>query len=76
MESTTNHTNRNWYPYPDLGNYFRVEAGALLWCPMNADGSKSLSDGDLGSVVDWDRGVSKEDLPKLKEVVRELTTKE
>lgn len=76
MESTINHTNRNWYPYPDLGSYFRLEDGALLWCPMNTDGSKSLSDGDLGSEVDWDRGASKEDLPKLKAVVRELTTKE
>ena len=62
------HTNSQWYPYVDQGSYFRLVNGILFQRPM-------LEDGNIGAEsaeVDWSRGVSDEDLPRLQEIVREL----
>jgi hypothetical protein len=35
-----NKTNKNWYPYQQDGNYYRLVDGVLISSPMNADGSR------------------------------------
>ena len=65
------HTNLRWYPYLELGSYFRLQDGLLLQRPMNQDGTMA----DEECEVDWDRGVSEEDLPALKETAQRLSGK-
>lgn len=64
-------TNKNWYPYKEHGSYYKLEDSTLMQCPMNADGTRD----DNPCEVDWDRGVSKTDEPRMKEIVRELQEK-
>ena len=33
-------TNKHWYPYEQVGSYYRLVDGVLMFCPMNADGSR------------------------------------
>jgi hypothetical protein len=65
-------SNIHWYPYADLGSYFRLEDGLLFQRPMLRDGSLS-EDGE--TEVDWSRGASEGDLPKLHNIVEELKHK-
>ena len=73
MEVThVGHTNIHWYPCLDLGSYFRLQNGTLLQRPMYRDGQMADS-GD--TEVDWHRGTSEEDLPRLRAIVQELAGK-
>jgi hypothetical protein len=65
------HTNLHWYPYLELGSYFRLQDGILLQRPMNQDNTMA----DEECEVDWNRGVSEEDLLGLKEIVQGLSEK-
>ena len=67
------HTNKTWYAYPDLGSFYRLENGVLLVCPMNKDGSRSRGE---EYEVDWGRGLSEEDVPRLQRVIEELARKD
>lgn len=42
-------TNNQWYPYNEVGGYFKLEAGELMICAMNADGTRD----DNPYAVDW-----------------------
>jgi hypothetical protein len=66
------HTNEQWHPYADQGSYFRLMNGILLQRPMLTAGGMGTEDIE----VDWNNGVSAEDLPLLTEIVRELETKQ
>ncbi len=74
MESTQPviaHTNCRWYAYIEQGSYFRLYEGMLLQRPMNKDGTMDLATAE----VDWDRGVAREDLPRLQQIAKELAAK-
>lgn len=60
--------NSQWYPYAPFGSYYQLKDGSLLQRPMNKDGTMA----DEECEVDWDLGVSEEDLSILLEVIREL----
>ena len=64
-------TNSEWYPYEEHGSYYKLEDGVLMQCPMNKDGTRDESECE----VDWNRGVSDEDMPRLKQIVKELEKK-
>jgi len=64
-------TNSEWYPYKEYGSYFKLEDGVLLQCPMNGDGTRD----DTPCEVDWYYGVSDEEKPQLKQIVKELEKK-
>lgn len=65
-------TNKQWYPYKELGAYFRLEDDTLMQCPMNTDGSKDKE----AAEVDWIRGVADEqDKERLLKIVDELQDK-
>lgn len=66
-------TNKQWYPYEEDGCYYKLEGGVLLQCPMNID---KTADEESGYEVDWNWGVDEKDLPRLKEIVKELEEKE
>lgn len=66
-------TNKQWYPYKDLGAYFRLEDDTLMQSPMNADGSRESE----AAEVDWTRGVADEqDKQRLIRIVNELQDKQ
>ena len=66
-------TNKQWYPYGEDGCYYKLEEGVLLQCPMNIDGT---ADKESDCEVDWHFGIAEEDIPRLKEIVKELEEKE
>jgi hypothetical protein len=37
----TNHSNKEWYSFRELGFYFRLEQGKLIACNMLLDGKRS-----------------------------------
>ena len=71
-QAQTKKTNTQWYAYEEYGSYFRLENGVLLQCPMNTDGTRDESECE----VDWERGVSAEEMPRMKDIVKELEGKE
>ena len=71
-QAKTKKTNNQWYPYEELGSYFKLENDVLLQCPMNIDGTRD----DTPCEVDWQRGVDDKDEPRLQEIVKELQEKE
>ena len=68
MDNAVNKTNESWYPYVELGSFFKLEKGVLVSCPMNADGTRD----DTPFDVDWERGVDEKDKKRMNEVVNEL----
>ena len=50
-QAKTKKTNNQWYPYEELGSYFKLENDVLLQCPMNMDGTRD----DTPCEVDWQR---------------------
>ena len=66
-------TNKHWYPYEEDGCYYKLEEGVLLQCPMNIHGS---ADEESFCEVDWYYGLTQEELPRMKEIVKELEEKE
>jgi hypothetical protein len=72
MKKRSKKTNAQWYPYEDLGTYFRLEEGILYFCPMSADGIRS--DEEVGE-VDWYR-LDEEDRIRLLTIVQELQQKD
>lgn len=86
-----NKTNQNWYPYEDMGCFYKLEDGELLFCPMNMDGTiettENLDTGEFepnGSNVEWElvkdeplAGVEGKTVgERLNEIVAELENKE
>jgi len=72
MDNFKNKTNNSWYPYEELGNFFKLEKSILIGCPMNIDGTRDNTPYD----VDWERGVDEKDKIKMNEVVSELQKKD
>ncbi len=68
MEKTTIKTNAVWYPYVDLGTYFKLEKGILMGCPMNVDGTRD----DTAFDIDWERGLKDDEQERMKQIVSEL----
>ena len=66
-------TNKHWYPYEEDGCYYKLEDGVLLQCPMNINGT---ADEESFCEVDWYYGLTQEELPRMKEIVKELEEKE
>ncbi len=64
-------TNKRWYPYEEDGCFYRLEGGVLMQCPMLVDGTREK----MKCEVDWDRGISEEQLPRMQEIARELQEK-
>lgn len=60
-------TNKDWYPYKDFGGYFKLENGALMQCPMNADGTPNDSE---PCEVDWYEALDYD--IDLSEIIQEL----
>lgn len=73
MKKRSKKTNTHWYPYDDLGTYFRLEEGVLCFCTMLEGGSRG-SDEEVGE-VDWQRGVDKKNRIRLRAIVQELQYK-
>jgi hypothetical protein len=49
-----NKTNENWYPYEDMGSYYKLENGVLLFAPMLENGEIDESNGFINDgEVDW-----------------------
>lgn len=44
-----NKTNKRWYPYKDMGSYYKLENGALISAYMEKDGSIAKVDGEVNS---------------------------
>lgn len=42
-------TNKHWYPYKDMGSYYKLENGALFQAYMEKDGSIAKVDGEVNS---------------------------
>jgi hypothetical protein len=42
-----NKTNRNWYPYKEVGSYYRLVNGVLLFSPMNIDGTRDSAEAEV-----------------------------
>ena len=61
-------TNKQWYPYPRYGSFFKLEEGGLYQCPMNLDGSRA----DSPTWVDFGIGVEPHDMTPLKAIIQEL----
>ena len=68
MDNAVNKTNESWYPFTELGSFFKLEKGVLVGCPMNADATR----GDTPFDGDWERGVDEKDKKRMNEVVNEL----
>lgn len=71
MDNTVSKTNESWYPYEQLGSFFKLENGVLMGCPMNADGTRDNTPFD----IDWERGVEEKDKEIMNKVVKELQIK-
>lgn len=67
------HTNHEWYPFPELGSFFRLEGGTLLQLPMLADGGRG-TDEEIAE-VDW-HNIEGSDRERLSEIQSELMNKE
>jgi hypothetical protein len=65
-------TNKQWYPYPAYGSFFKLEDGELYQCPMNLDGSRD----DSPAWVDFGTGVEPQDIAPLKAIIQELAIKD
>ncbi len=63
-------TNKNWYPYKDLGSYFKLEDDTLMGCPMNEDGTRE----DTPTEVDWYEAWDEDVDPRT--IIAELQKKE
>ncbi len=37
-------TNKQWYPYEQVGNFFKLVDDVLISSPMNADGSRDTEE--------------------------------
>ncbi len=68
MDKVVNKTNESWYPYKELGTYFKLENGVLVGCPMNADGTRDNTPFD----IDWERGIEEKEQEKMNSIVSEL----
>ncbi len=68
MDHLANKTNESWYPYKELGTFFKLENGVLMGCPMNADGTRD----DTSFDVDWERGLKDDEQERMNQIVREL----
>ena len=44
-------TNKNWYQNLELGSYYKLVNGNLMFCPMLVDGSREAGE---GSEVDFE----------------------
>jgi len=71
MDDTKSKTNESWYPYKELGSFFKLENGILMGCPMNTDGTRD----ETPFEVDWDRGVEEKDKEVMNKIVEELQSK-
>ena len=77
-QSKTKKTNKQWHPYKDMGSYYKLEDGYLVYSAMNTDGSKDTAEAD----IDWE--AMKNELltdtktvaDRLHEIVKELKEKE
>lgn len=65
LQDVVRKTNKDWYPYEEHGCFYKLENGVLWQCPMNVGGTRD----DSPCVVDMGWA---EDLPRMKEIVREL----
>lgn len=66
-----NKTNLNWYPYEELGSYYKLINGVLMFCPMLVDGSREDNEGE----VDFELLDGEEIAEKLKQIVISLVEK-
>jgi hypothetical protein len=64
--------NKQWYPYPRYGSFFKLEDGELYQCPMNLDGSRE----DSPTWVDFGSGVEPHDMASSKSIIQELEIKD
>jgi hypothetical protein len=55
-------TNKDWYPYKELGGYFKLIDGDLYGCPMNVDGSREDNPYEVDWYEAWDNDVKPEDI--------------
>lgn len=39
-------TNKQWYPYEELGSYYQLREGVLWYCPMMQNGEKASEEGE------------------------------
>lgn len=65
-------TNRQWYPYPDFGLYYRLVDDELYQCPMNSDGSRA----DRSTLVDFVFGIEPAVMTVLKAIKEDLEFKD
>ena len=67
-------TNKHWYPYEDMGSYYKLEEGELLFAAMNTDGSIDMDGDEVNfGVVEYREP---QDQARMAEIVKELEEKE
>lgn len=44
LVSDTRKTNKEWYAWPPLGCYYKLEQGELHYCPALVSGERSVGD--------------------------------
>lgn len=59
-----------------MGSVYTLVAGELIQHPIMADGSYTLDPNDGGGAVDWERGVSDEEIPALRRIEANLKARE
>jgi hypothetical protein len=69
-DDVTAKTNKHWYPYQELGGYFKLEGGVLMGCPMNDDGTREDTPSEIDWYEAWDNDVRPQD------IIQELEGKE
>jgi hypothetical protein len=65
-------TNTQWYPYPELKVYLKLEDGDLMYCPMHADGSM---DEDERGEADFTNPANEHEYEQAMEIIAELKLK-
>jgi hypothetical protein len=65
-------TNKQWYPFPEYGSYYKLEGGELYQCPMNSDSSRA----DSPALVDFGFGIEPAEMPALEAIIKDLELKD